>query len=353
MKAIVVGLGAIGTLVAVSLAEQGWRVAGIVRPHHLDTLRNRPLRVEGREGTRSARLARVDTSLDAMLAAFPADVVVVTVKSYDTDTVALDLERTSIRPYVLSLQNGVGNEERLAQAVSPDRVLAGVLSTPVEVLAVGHVRVARPSYKVGLAPMTQQEASRRMVQALGQSFAGAGFCVQYVDDYRSLKWTKLLLNITANAQSALLGWPPAKVFAHPIAGTLEVRAWREALAVMRKLGVKVISFGGYPLPWLTPLIERLPPAWVRPLMGKFAASGRGSKMPSVFLDLERGRQRTEIPWLNGAVARYGAEVGVPTPVNTVLNALVADVAAGRLPWSATRDHPEFILERVREAVSNE
>jgi len=348
VNVVVVGLGAIGTLTAVSLARAGAQVAAVVREHHLSQVRSTPLTMLADLNLYTAFLTHADASLSAVLEVFPADVVVVTVKAYDTDAVAEDLARADVRPFVLSLQNGVGNEERFVQVVGPDRVLAGVISTPVDVVKVGHVRVARSSYKIGLAAVRDEEPARRMRNALGQAFVTVGFRVQYADDYQALKWTKLLLNLTANAQSALLGWPPGRVFAHPIAGTLEVRAWREALAVMRALGVRVLPFGGYPLPWVTPLIEHLPVRVVRLLMGRFARGGRGNKMPSVYLDLERGRQRTEVPWLNGAVARYGEQVGVPTPVNATLDALVAAVASGRLDRSVIRGHPEYILAQVRQ-----
>ncbi len=351
MNVIVVGLGAIGTLTAVSLARGGIRVAGVVRESHLERVRSSPLVVRGGLDVYTASLAYADVSLASALRVFPADVVVVTVKAYDTDAVAEDLAQADVRPFVLTLQNGVGNEERLAQVVGTERVLAGVLSTPVEVLSVGEVSVSRPSYKLGLAAMHSGEDALRVTRALGEAYARAGFRVQYTGDYRALKWTKLLLNITANAQAALLGWSPDRVFAHPIAGTLEVRAWREALAVMRALHISPISFGGYPLPLVVPLIERAPIGVIRPLMGRFARGGRGSKMPSVYLDLVRKRGRTEVPWLNGAVARYGGTVGVSTPVNATLDALVADVAAGRLEWSVTQDHPEYILARVQQRES--
>ncbi len=344
----IVGAGAIGTLIAAKLIRQGHRVTVVGREHHLPTLRERGLHVDAPDGSWHVMPHAVVAGVTEALSTQPVDLLIVTVKAYDTAAIAESLVAVAHPPHVLTLQNGVGNEETLADAIGPERVLAGALTTPVEVLATGHVRVARPSYRIGLAPVHNTPQAEALLHEVGQALAAEGFRVQYVDDYRSLKWTKLLMNITANAQAALLGWPPARVFAHPVAGALEVRAWREALAVMRALGIRPIPFGGYPLPLVTPLVERLPLAIVRPLMGRFASGGRGDKMPSIYLDLERGRGKTEVPWLNGAVARYGRQVRVPTPVNIALDKLVAAVVTGRLPWSETRDRPERILAAVRE-----
>ncbi len=346
MKVTVVGAGAIGTLVAATFVRVGETVTVVARPGQVAEIAARGLVVEAGGSREVLHPHAVVGSLERGISP-ETDVVIVTVKAYDTEALARDLGRLPATPYVLTLQNGVGNEETLAAHTSAERVIAAALTTPVDVLAPGHVQVARASYKLGLAPMRPDTETWEITHALGERLQRGGFQVQYARDYRALKWTKLLMNITANAQAALLGWAPARVFAHPVAGTLEVLAWREALAVMRGLGVHPIAFGGYPLPLVTPLVQRLPVPVVRRLMGRFAAGGRGSKMPSVYLDLARGRGRTEVPWLNGAVARHGRNLGVPVPVNAALDRLVAAVASGALPWEEVHDRPERIRDEVQ------
>jgi len=347
VKVTIIGAGAIGTLVAATLVRAGDSVTVVARPRQVTNIREQGLIVAQAGRPETVRPDAVVGSLEQGVLP-ETDVVIITVKAYDTEPVGRALSRLECAAYLLTVQNGVGNEETLAAHTRSDRVLAGALTTPVDVLAPGHIRIARPSFKLGLSAVNDAPQPWEMVHALGERFRSGGFRVQYVRNYRHLKWTKLLMNITANAQAALLGWTPAQVFAHPIAGALEVRAWREALAVMRGLRVRPIAFGGYPLPLVAPLIERLPIFLVRRLMGRFAASGRGSKMPSVYLDLARGRGRTEVPWLNGAVARYGQRLGIPTPVNTALDRLVAAVARGEIQWGEVRDRPEYILEQCSD-----
>ena len=348
MEIVVVGGGAIGTLMAATLLQVGETVTLVVRPHQVVGVKKQGLILETSRGAHTLVPHRVVGRVGDGVTR-RSDVVILAVKAYDTEGVARDLADLEARPFVLTLQNGVGNEETLAAHIGAERVIAAALTTPVDVLAVGHVRIARPSFRLGIAPVRDTRQAHTMAHALGERLHTGGFRVQYARDYRALKWTKLLMNITANAQAALLGWTPAQVFAHPLAGALEVRAWREALAVMRGLRVRPITFAGYPLPVVAPLVERLPLALVRRLMGRFAARGRGDKWPSVYLDLAKGRGRTEVPWLNGAVARHGRRLGIPTPVNAALDRLVADVVAGRLRWEDVRDAPARIAAAVNES----
>jgi len=344
---VVIGAGAVGTLMAVFLARAGHDLTIVCRPHQWPTLQRDPLEVIFPHGARLRARVQANADLLPVLASRDTDLVIVTVKAYDSEVVAQALSAVPSSFQVLTFQNGVGNEETFAAAIGSERVLSGALTTPVEVFSAGKVRVTRSSFRVGLAAVCASSANEMVLKRLGSDLTGQGFRVQWARDYRRLKWSKLLMNITANAQAALLAWPPARVFAHPVAGTLEVRAWREALDVMRSLGIRPMAFGGYPLPLAVPLIRYLPIPLVRSLMGRFASKGRGSKMPSVYLDLQKGKRQTEIPWLNGAVARYGVQAHVPTPVNAVLDALVAAVAERRIAWEEIRGHPERILREVQ------
>ena len=121
------------------------------------------------------------------------------------------------------------------------------------------------------------------------------------------------MNILANASCAILDWTPAHVMADPVASRLEARAWQEALAVMACLGVRPVTLAGYPFPLLAPVARRLPPDWLARGLRGTVSGARGDKMPSLHIALGVGRP-SEVDWLNGAVARYGAQAGVPTPV---------------------------------------
>ena len=108
----------------------------------------------------------------------------------------------------------------------------------------------------------------------------------------SMKWSKMLTNLLANASSAILDLPPAVIFKHAGLYCLELRMLDEALAVMRALGIPVIDLPGTPVRLLVGLLSvcRIPqPA----AFGEVAGKGRGAKMPSFHIDLHSGRGRSE------------------------------------------------------------
>ncbi|PKO21924.1 MAG: 2-dehydropantoate 2-reductase [Chloroflexi bacterium HGW-Chloroflexi-1] len=350
MRVLVIGAGAVGSLLGARLALAGHAVTLVGRPALVEAVRGRGLTLIEPDGCRRAAEVAVVGDIAAAFAEsahkpgfsekpglYPFyDLALVTVKAYDTATVIVELTAaTRTPPPLLTLQNGVGNEEALAAAVGADRVLAGALNTPVSVPAPGHVQVHRPTYKIGLAPV----AAGAAVDAVAAALTGAGFTVGCFADYRGLKWTKLLMNILANASSAILDWTPAQVMADPVASRLEAGAWQEALAVMAASAIRPVALAGYPFPLLAPLARRLPVAWLARGLRGFVAGGRGSKMPSLHAALNAGK-RSEVGWLNGAVTRYGREAGVATPINARLTDILTASTEGRAVWDDYRGRPE-------------
>ena len=89
----------------------------------------------------------------------------------------------------------------------------------------------------------------------------------------------------------------------------------------------------------------LPVFLVKPLLVKAVGGGRGSKMPSFYIDLHAGRKESEVEFLNGAVARYGDSLSIPTPVNHAYYEVLTDLAAGKLPLERySRDPLKFRQE---------
>jgi 2-dehydropantoate 2-reductase len=136
--------------------------------------------------------------------------------------------------------------------------------------------------------------------------------------------------------------PPAKVLSPPGLFKLEITMLREALAVMRAQGIRVVDTPKTPVRLLA-LAARLPAFLSRPLMVKAVGGGRGRKMPSFHIDLYAGRGKSEVEWLNGAVVRYGEKVGVQTPVNRVLNDTLLALTRGELLVSEFSGQPAKLI----------
>lgn len=354
MQVLIIGAGAIGGLVGARLAQQGHAVTLLGRPRLAAAVQNQGLILKHAGGTTTLTSIPVVTSLvEALAPPGHFDLAVLTVKSYDTAAIASELAAASTPGMpILALQNGVGNEETLAAALGPTRVLSGAITTVVSVPAAGVIEVTKPG-EIVIAPLpggTPQLAPERVAEQLTQ----ADFRARVTPDYRALKWTKLLMNELCNASCAILGWTPNQVFGDARLASLEIAAWRETLAVMRAQGIGTLGLGGYPFPQLAPFIRTLPVAVLRRAMARFVIAGRGSKMPSLYLDLAAGKRRSEVAYLNGAVAQAGEQIGVAVPVNRMLWQVLQAICDGREMWESWQGRPEHLLaqfERNRPALA--
>jgi 2-dehydropantoate 2-reductase len=328
MTAIIVfGAGAIGGFVGARLALAGHTVRLVGRAAMVERVCAHGLRLALPDGQALVAREGVSAHLDLPAAlAGGADWLILAVKSYDTpDALAALAAAGPDLPPVLSLQNGVGNEEALAGRLGAQRVLAGSITSPVSVTAPGEIVLERARGGTGLAAVDPEQSA--VLGRCAELFATSGLPARPYRDYRAMKWSKLLMNMIANALPAILKCAPADVLDDPDLFAVEAAALREALAVMRALGVAVVGLPGYPVHWLARALRLLPLVLLRPVLRPIVAGSRGRKPPSLQLDLARGR--SEIEWLNGAVARAGASLGVPTPVNRALVELLGErLAAG-------------------------
>jgi 2-dehydropantoate 2-reductase len=336
LQILVIGAGAIGCLVGGKLAQGGVAVTLAGRQRFVDAVTANGLRLISDGMTQRIDAIHPAASLEAAFqhAAkinHPFDAAILTVKSYDTAAALSELKEAAANaglpvPPILSLQNGVGNEEAIAAAFGPERTIAGTITAPVEVPETGVVRLTKPKWMIGLAQWDRQQPVP-VFDALHQKLLDASIPVTLYADARSMKWTKLLMNQIGNATSAILAQPPGVTFAHPAIANLEITALRETLAVMAASGIRPVNVEKYPLGTLAPLL-RYGPRWLlRPVLRKIVSGARGGKMPSLYLDLEAGKTKNEVVWYNGAVARAGENSGIATPINRLLSETVLHLAA--------------------------
>ena len=299
----VVGAGAVGCFYAALLARAGLRVTLVGRPAQVDAVRRDGLQLE-MAGRRQAIALQATTELAALR---DADLVAVAVKSADTAALAAALApQLAPGATVMSLQNGIDNPEALAavlpQPVVPVAVYVATAS-PAPGVVVHHGRgdlvVGRGPAPAGGAAVADWDAR---LQAIVAAFGRAGVAVQVVPDVMAELWTKLVVNCAWNAASALARAPYGRLAAVPALAGLQAAVVEEALAVARAAG------------------QTLDEAGVRAAVARIGAAMPGQHS-STAQDLARGKP-TEIDFLNGAIARRGAAMGVATPVNQTLWALV-------------------------------
>jgi len=276
-----------------------------------------------------------------------ADVAIVAVKSYDTDRAIETLRKAIAFPQkcvFVSPQNGIGNEEKLAAAFGEDNVVAAALTVPVgRNHANGHGSATKEG-GLAFAPL-----GKNAYNWLTAAFASTGLKVQVVTDWRALKWSKLALNIVANASCAILNVLPNRLVHYDEIFTLEIRAIREVRAVMHAMKISPIDLPRYPVRAMQG-IATLPSPVSRKLLSSRVAGARGTKPPSLLLDLRAGRDQTEVDYLNGAVACAGRDHNVRTPVNAVYARVLEDIAHMPQLWAKYREHPDTLAAEVAAEV---
>lgn len=338
MDILIIGAGAIGLLVAARLAEAGGNRVALLARSNAAELAERGITLSWEHNTIVSRSVEIASDPGAL--SFNPQLVVVCVKGYDTPTVLPMLEHFAAS-FLLTLQNGIGNEEALVARFGPDRVLSGAITTSVEIATSTEIAVTK-SGGIGLAPVAGQP-----IEHFAAPFERAGFVTQTFGSYLSLKWSKALLNMLGNATAAILDMPVAEVYADDRLVALERRAFREALAVMDKRGIKPISLPRYPAAQLANAMRLLPAPLLFPLLRRTVAGGRGGKLPSLLIELHKGNPRSEGKFLYGAVAEEAARVGVAAPVNTALWATLDGIATNHIPWDDFRHKPERLLAAIR------
>lgn len=339
LRFVVFGVGAIGTYIGGSLLVSGQPVVFVERDETARQVQSKGLHLQIGEENHHILNPTIYTNLETALQAGQYDVAVVAVKSYDTLELAQTISRLSPNFSVLSLQNGVENELLLATHFGQDHVIAGSLTSAVRRNSPGDITLERLR---GVAIASDNP----LAEAISVAFNRAGLKAHLYENAQSMKWSKLLTNLLANASSAILDMPPAEIFANRDLYALEVNQVREALNVMRGLDLPVTDLPGTPVRMLAFLLQSLPLKISQPIAKRALGRGRGGKMPSFHIDLHAGRAKSEVDYLNGAVVRFARQLGLAAPVNKVLNDTLLALVGGKFQIQDFARRPDKLLGLV-------
>ena len=343
MTDLVVGAGAVGTLLAWSLAAGGRDVA-IVRRGLVGPARRTEVTVIDPDGNRaSASVTEIGSPTD--LTAAP-DVIVFAVKTFDLAVAAASCAAWPSAP-TLTVSNGVGAEEIIAEARPGAGLVAGSVTVSVELAGEGTVtRLNRGG--IGLAPVRGEVGA--LTDDLVRAFAAAGLRSRRLQDAAAMKWSKLMANLVGNASSAILDMTPADIYAEPAAFDVERRQLIEALEVMKAQGLRTVALPGADVRLLA-LGVRLPASIGRTIMRRVVAGARGGKDPSLRIHATSGSGPSEVHWLNGAVVRAADRLGLAAPVNRTLTELVDEVVADPARRAWFKGRPDRLVEAVQAGTT--
>ncbi len=297
----VLGAGAVGCYFGGMLARAGAPVTLIGRPLHVEAIARHGLFIDGLQFQQHIQVA-ASTEISN---AGDAEVVLFCVKTLNTEEASRSLApHLAPNATVISLQNGVDNVERIRSASNID-AFAAVVYVAAAMTAPGRVKHSgRGDLILGdlLGRAREDEPRRRQLERLASLFERAGVPCRVSNNVRGELWLKMIINCAYNAISALGRAPYHRAGGNRWTRELMIKVTEEALEVARAAGV------------------RLPDVDMVETVLKISES-MANATSSTAQDLTRGKP-TEIDSLNGYLVRRGAELGVPTPVNQTLHALV-------------------------------
>lgn len=289
MHIAVMGAGAVGCYYGGLLARAGHTVTLIARPSHVQAIAAHGLRLQ--TATSDEHIALNANSDVAALK--DAELVLFCVKSSDTESAGAQMKAYLRKDAtVLSLQNGVDNAQRL-QAVLGQDVIATVVYVATAMAGPGHVQ----HFGRGDLVLGQHARSEQLAQLLSE----AGIPSTVSNNVQGALWTKLIINCTYNAASAITQRPYGDLVQQPGMWQLMRSAHDECMTVAQAAGIVLDA----PL-W--PMIENI----ARTMQGQYSSTAQ---------DLQKNKA-TEIDHLNGFIVRRGQQLGVATPINAALQTLV-------------------------------
>lgn len=298
MRIVILGSGAMGSLYGGKLAEAGFDVVLTdIWKEHIDTVNTSGLSIEGLGGDSVIRSVKGVTRPED---AGKADLVIVFVKATATEE-AMKGAMCILGPetVVLTLQNGLGNVEKLTAAAGGSRVIAGITGHGCTLLGPGRIKHAGQGETIIGEPggvITER------LRNIGAVLEKAGFAVKFSNNVLGLIWGKLFANIGINALTAITGLKNGRLLDFAETSRLMELAVKEAMEVAERKGI---------------ILEIDDPVEHARTIARLTAGNRSSMLQ----DVSAGRQ-TEIDVINGAIVQEGEKLGIQTPVNMVLTNLV-------------------------------
>jgi 2-dehydropantoate 2-reductase len=333
MNLLVFGAGAIGAYIGVNLIRAGNAVTFVGRAVFFEAATRSGITIHLPTGnTWDFKPIYAYPDLDAARRRGPFDATLLTLKSHAVATALPDLgNHADVLGKIVCFQNGVATEDEVAAVFGRDRVIAATLTSPVSQREPAEFALDALKGGVGYGAVGNDAGyAQKLASASLTDFMPA----RVYPNARAMKWSKMLLNIVANASSALFGKSAGEIYADSGLFALERAMLRECLAVMRAEGIPVIDLPGYRARQLAFVIEHLPAALAQSLLKTRVARGRGAKWPSFYYDVRNQSGRSEVGALNGQIVAYGAKHGIPTPVNAWLTDMLLRAVRGEVDLAA-------------------
>jgi 2-dehydropantoate 2-reductase len=301
VRIAIIGCGAVGSLFAANLARlddvEVW--AYDLNDLHVNAINEQGLRLTGAGDVHAKRISATTRAQELPQCEFG----IVATKAMHTDAAVAATAHAFAKGSVASVQNGVGNEEAIAEHV--ERVIRGTTFPAGKLLAPGHVQWDVKG-DTTFGPFEPRPAPMREIEKLADACTRGGMPTKAVPDARGAQWRKVIFNAATNPIGALTGLTHGRVCEQPELRRLVSALVDEGKAVAAAQGIE---------------LDADPEELIDHAAKPEVAYGHKASM---LQDVE-ARRATEVDWLNGGIARFGNELGVPTPLNQAIAALIKGV----------------------------
>ncbi len=292
---LMVGAGSVGGFFGAHLAKHNPNVSFLLRPRTLQAVRERGLTIRSAAGTFTVHPRAAADPRDLPR----PDLIILSVKAYDLEEVMDQIEPVMTdRTMLLTLQNGVDTEDRLLARFQRDCVVGGVAFIYSKIVEPGVIE----QYKRGTVAVGELMGQRspRVLQIV-ELFTQAGLSCQVAEDIRRSKWEKMCWNCVFNPLTVIINDRVSKALDHP-----------EMLGVVHQIVGEVVAVAaGLKVPLADDMADKVV-RWSQEILDIHT---------SMYDDWKAGRP-TEIDFLNGYIVRRGRDLGIPTPLNEALTAMI-------------------------------
>ena len=304
MKIVMLGAGALGSTIGGTLAMGGNDVHFVdMWQEHVDLINKDGLHMTNEK---EDWYVRVDARTTADTIG-EADLVIVLVKSFATKQAVEQLKQTNVigkNTLVMSLQNGLGNEETIAPVIGSENVISGKTYVGGRLIQAGYISAGVQGKWTYIGELNGEITDR--IQTVCNVFNDAGLLCEVSDNIKGLIWDKLLINVAAGALCGITRLPYGPLYEEDYIKDVAVAAIQEGIQVAKAAGV-VLKSEDPQYPWVA-ASEGLP----------------GTFKTSILQSLELKRP-TEIDFINGSIVEWGKKYGIATPVNQTLVACVKGI----------------------------
>lgn len=304
MKIVMLGAGALGSTIGGTLAMGGNDVHFVdMWQEHVDLINKDGLHMTNEK---EDWYVRVDARTTADTIG-EADLVIVLVKSFATKQAVEQLKQTNVigkNTLVMSLQNGLGNEETIASVIDSENVISGKTYVGGRLIQAGYISAGVQGKWTYIGELNGEITDR--IQTVCNVFNDAGLLCEVSDNIKGLIWDKLLINVAAGALCGITRLPYGPLYEEDYIKDVAVAAIQEGIQVAKAAGV-VLKSEDPQYPWVA-ASEGLP----------------GTFKTSILQSLELKRP-TEIDFINGSIVEWGKKYGIATPVNQTLVACVKGI----------------------------